>query len=412
MMRINRRNATLTLALLLLLPAFAGCSLWSKIVGTVGGKDNVQPPTPLVKKFAPSVQVQQVWKEGIGDGAGRSGARLRPAYADGKLYVASVDGNLAALDAATGKTIWRDTTRTQGWFGFGHKRYPDALYAGGPAVSGDLLVVGTLDGHVYGLDAATGKQRWNAEVSSEVISAPSIDSGLVVVRTNDGRIYALDATSGERKWVNDQANVPLLSLRGNGAPLYTHGVVFFGSDDGKLIALRGDTGAVIWQQALAKGEGRSDIERLDDADDTLQLSGTTLYGTAYHGQLAAVDATSGNLTWSRPFSSYTGVAVADKQVIGVDDDSEVWAFDAASGADMWKQSALKYRWLSAPAVQDTYAVVGDVEGWVHWLDLSDGKLAARMHLSRDAIRARPLVVGDMVYVEDEKGHLAAYRLAH
>lgn len=402
-----KRHHLLLLSLLALLPAFAGCSLIDKIIS---GKDNIQPPRELTE-FTPTLQVQRVWKESIGNGAGRSGVRLRPAYADGKLYVASVDGELAALDAASGKTIWRDNTHTQGWFGFGDKRRPDALYAGGPAVSGDLLAVGTLDGHVYGIDAATGKQRWAAEVSDEVVSEPVIGNGIVYARTNDGRIYALDASNGQRKWVNDQADVPLLSLRGNGPLLVSHGVVFLGTDDGKVTALRSDTGSAQWQQAIAKGEGRTDIDKLDDADDILQLDGDNLYATAYHGQLVSIDAPTGKINWNHPFSSYVGVAVAGKQLVGVDDQSVVWAFDAATGGNMWKQDALQYRWLSAPAVQDNYAVVGDLQGYVHWLSLTDGKIAARMRMSKDAIRARPLVVGDTVYVEDVEGGVAAYRVA-
>lgn len=401
----------LALSLLILLPAFAGCSLVNKIVTGIQGRDNVQPPHELTE-FTPTLQVQRLWKEKVGDGAGRSGVRLRPAYTDGKLFVASVDGQLLALDANTGKTVWRDDTRTHGWFGFGKKKhYPDALYAGGPSVSGDLLVVGTLDGHVYGLDAATGKQRWAAELSDEVISVPTIDEGVVYARTQDGRIYALDAATGTRKWVNDQAEVPLLSLRGNGPLLVAHGVVFYGSDDGKVVALRGDTGSAQWQQVIAKGEGRSDIEKLDDADGSLQLDGNTLYATAYHGNLVSIDAPEGKINWNRPFSSYVGVAVAGKQLIGVDEDSVVWAFDSSTGGDMWKQNGLQYRWLTAPEVQGNYAVLGDLQGYVHWLSLSDGKFAARQRLSRDPIRARPLVVGDTVFVEDVDGTIGAYRVA-
>lgn len=402
-----KRHHLLMLSLLALLPAFAGCSLINKIINRGG---NVQPPKELTA-FTPTLQVQRIWKQSVGNGAGRSGIRMAPAYADGKLYVASVGGQLEALDANTGKTIWRDDTRTHGWFGFGHKRYPDAMYAGGPSVSGDLLVVGTLDGHVYGMDAATGKQRWAAELSNEVVSPPSIDEGVVYARTNDGRIYALDGATGQRKWVNDQSEVPLLSLRGNGPLLVAHGVVFFGTDDGKLIAARADTGSIQWQQVLAKGEGRSDIEKLNDADGALDLDGNTLYATAYHGQLTSVDAPSGRVNWNHPFSSYVGVAEAGGHLIGVDDQSLVWAFDAATGANMWKQDALEYRWLTAPAIQGQYAVLGDLEGYVHWLDLKDGKIAARERLSKGAIRARPLVVGDTVFVEDQSGDLAAYRIA-
>jgi outer membrane protein assembly factor BamB len=95
----------------------------------------------------------------------------------------------------------------------------------------------------------------------------------------------------------------------------------------------------------------------------------------------------------------------------VDDSSQVWAFDKSSGSDMWKNDKLRYRWLTGPAVQGNYVVVGDMYGYVHWLQTGDGALAARERLSRKvAIRAQPVVAGDVVYVEDVEGHIGAYRL--
>ena len=178
-----------------------------------------------------------------------------------------------------------------------------------------------------------------------------------------------------------------------------------------LVALRLDNGAKLWEQRLASGEGRTDIERLDDADGGILLNGNTLYAAAYHGRLTAVDGPSGRPLWSHPFSTYTSLAVKDNSIFGVDDNSEVWAFDRSAGADAWKNSALKYRWLTGPAVQGNYVVVGDMEGYVHWLQTGDGALAARERLSKKAIRAQPLVVGDTVYVEDVKGRIGAYRLS-
>ena len=399
----------LLLPLLVATVALSGCGLWNKIFKH---GENVQPPKPLAE-FTPSVQVEELWSTRIGDGSGRSGIRLQPMFADGKLYLISTDGKIEALDASTGKELWKQSTRVgSGIWPFKHKKPgADARYAGGPTVLGNLLVVGTLDGHVYGMDAASGKQLWSATVDAEVVSSPAIDAGMVFVRTNSGYVYAFDANSGERKWLYDQANVPLRSLRGNGPLLAAHGVVMFGSDDGNVVSLRSDTGAIQWKVPITKGLGRTDIQKLNDADDALQLDGSILYATAYHGELTAIDATQGQIAWSRPFSSYVGVGVADKQLVGVDDDSLVWAFSRDGGGDLWKQDALQYHWLTAPAIQGQYAVVGGVEGYVHWLDLSDGKLAARMRLSKDAIRARPVVNGDTVYVEDVKGHVAAYRIS-
>ena len=390
------------LIVLVSLLALAGCHSYKR--------ENIEPPTPLDKHFQPGVQVTQVWESRVGKGALDTGVRLRPSVADGVLYAASPDGTVAAFDAATGKTLWSKHSRTHGWFGWGDAKRKDAFYAGGPAVAGDLLVIGTLDGHVYGMSAKDGSPRWDIALPSEVIDAPAIDGTLVVVRTQDGRVYGLDADSGKRRWVYDQGNVPQLSLRGNGPLLVANGVVFFGSDDGKLIALREDNGQKLWEQMLASGTGSNDIARLDDADGSVLLDGSTLYAAAYHGNLVAVDGPSGRPLWSHPFSTFTSLAVSGNALYGVDDKSQVWAFDKSSGADMWKNQQLKYRWLSGPAVQGDYVVVGDFEGYIHWLKTGDGALAGRARLSKKAIRAQPLVVGDMVYVEDVKGHIAAYRL--
>jgi outer membrane protein assembly factor BamB len=374
-------------------------------------KENVQPPTPLAKDFKPTVQVTRLWRARVGDGAGDSGVRLRPTVVDGVLYADSTDGKLAAFDATSGKKLWSKSSRTHGWFGWGDKKRKDAMYAGGPTVSGDLLTVGTLDGHVYGVSAKDGSPRWEAELDTQVLASPLIVGNQVIVRGSNGRIYSLDAATGERQWVYDQGNVPLLSVRGNGGLLVANGVVFFGSDDGLLVALRQDNGNKLWEQRLASGEGRTEIDRLSDADGTILLDGSTLYSAAYHGNVVAVDGPSGRPLWSHPFSSYTSLASKYNSIFGVDDQSRVWAFDKSGGADMWKNDSLRYRWLTGPAVQGNYVVVGDAEGYVHWLQTGDGALAAHERLSKKAIRAQPLVVGDVAYVQDVKGRIGAYRLS-
>lgn len=396
-----KRFLLITLASLVTL---AGCHSFKK--------ENVQPPTPLAKDFKATVQVTRLWRTSVGDGAAESGVRLRPTVVDGVLYADSTDGKLVAMDAASGKKLWSKSSSTHGWFGWGDKKRKDAMYAGGPAVSGDLLAVGTLDGHVYAVNAKDGSPLWEAELNTEVLTSPLIVGDQVIARGGDGRIYSLDAATGKRRWVYDQGSVPLLSVRGNGPMLAANGVLFFGSDDGKLIALRMDTGAKLWEQRLGSGEGRTEIDRLDDVDGAIVLDGQTLYVAGYHGHLMAVDGASGRPLWSHPFSTFDSLALSGNAIYGVNDDSQVWAFDKSTGTDMWKNDALKYRWLSAPAVQGNYVVVGDMEGYVHWLQTGDGALAARERLSKKAIRAQPLVVGDIVYVEDVKGRIGAYRLSH
>ena len=372
-------------------------------------KENIEPPTPLSEKFSPSASVQRVWSERVGKGAEKSGAHMRPAYADGKLYAASTTGLIEAFDAATGHTLWSKQLGTRGGFIWHHGKNSVRL-AGGPTVDGDLLVVGSLEGTLYAFATADGSERWSAQLSSASISAPAIGGGLVVARSQDGHIFGLDRGDGSRKWIYDRANVPLLSLRGNGSPIIADGVVYVGGDNGKIFALRANDGAALWEQTLSTGEGRTEIDRLQDADGPIVLVDNVVYGSAYRGQTNALIAQTGRPIWTHEIGSFSGVAVSASALYLSDADSNVYGLDLRTGASEWKQDALKYRWLSEPAVQGDYVVVGDLEGWVHWLSINDGKLAGRERLSKDPIEAAPVVVGDMVYVEDIYGVIGAYRL--
>lgn len=371
--------------------ALGGCN-WFK---SIGKSDNVEPPKALAE-FAPSVAVERLWSAGVGNGAGVTGARLTPAFADGRLYAGSVDGTLLAVDATSGRALWSRRDKSLRW-------------SGGPVVQGDLLVAGTLDGEVRAYSAQDGSDRWQARVSSEVITTPAIADGVVAVRTHDGRLYGLDLADGSRKWVYDQS-VPALSLRGNAAPLAGNGVFYDGYDSGKVVAVRSSDGAQMWSQTLATGEGRTEVERLSDVDGAMVLDGADLFAVGYRGQLVSIYADNGRPAWTRDLSSYAGVAAGANVVVASAADGNLWAFDRQSGANLWKQDALEHRWLSAPVVQGAYVAVGDLEGYVHWFSLEDGKLAARARLGKDPIEGVPFVVDGTLYVEDTGGRIGAYRL--
>lgn len=396
------------LTLLVLAAAVSGCATIKGWFSDIK-KENIQPPTPLVEPAPSLVSVQKLWEERVGKGADATGVRMAPFFADGKLYAIGSDGTIAALDAGNGRTLWtKHLGQRHGWIL--HHGKNSVRFAGGPVVDGNLLVAGTSEGVVEAFDAGSGAERWHAEVSSEVIAPPAIADGIVVVRTNDGRLYGFDANDGSRKWVYDRSTVPALSLRGNGTPRIADGVVYAGEDNGKVVALRLTDGALLWEQTLSPGEGRTEIERLQDADGGLVVDNGVVYASAYRGLVGALIAQSGRPLWTHNLSGYTGVALAPTQIYAIDADSVVWALDLRTGSSDWKQDGLKYRWLSGASSMGEYLVAGDLDGYVHWMSASDGKLAARTRLSKHAIQAAPVVIGDTAYVEDIDGRIGAYRL--
>lgn len=357
-------------------------------------KENIEPPAELVD-FTPSATVDEIWSNGLGDGEEKLGLRQHPVLADGRVYAADLEGRVHAIDAASGNRLWEAETELR--------------LSGGPGYGEGTLVVGSLDGDVVALNPDDGTERWRAKVSSEVVSTPAVGSGVVVVRANDGRLYGFNATDGVRKWVYDRG-LPSLTLRGNGTPLVAQGTVFAGYDNGQVVALRLEDGVQQWEQTVAVGEGRTEIDRMVDIDGEIVVDGTEVFAAAYNGQVLAISLEGGRPLWNRELSAYTGLTLAGDKLLVTDIDGTLWALDRATGTAAWKNDTLAHRWLTTPAVQGDYAVVGDIEGYLHWMSLTDGTLAARERLARDPIRATPQVSDGVLYAVSTDGKLGAFRL--
>jgi outer membrane protein assembly factor BamB len=387
--RTGRQLAAIVLAATVVL---GGCSSVRNLFSSK--KDAALKPVKLAE-FTPSASVVRLWSAKAGKGEGVIGARQGPAIADGRVYAAAVRGGVRAFDLQTGASLWHFDSKLP--------------LSGGPGVGDGLVVAGSLEGDVVALDAATGAQKWTAKVGNEVIAAPTIGQGLVFVHSNDGRVTAFDEASGQRRWFWEH-EMPQLTVRGNDAPVLGPGYVFIGNDDGTVAALAVSDGHPVWQQAVAEPEGRTELERMSDVDGSPVLDDTTLYATSFKGKTVALDAPSGRPSWTHDTGGPGRPAVSADRVVVTGASGTVWGLDKAGGSGLWQQDGLLRRNTTAPAIQGEYAVVGDFDGYLHWLKLSDGSFAARMRVSKDPVRAAPVVSGGILVVQDTDGTLDAYRL--
>jgi outer membrane protein assembly factor BamB len=366
------------------------------LLATACDKDkDVAPPAELVD-FDPAVSIDRVWSIGTkgGDDVLRLG--LQPVAQGERVYVAGHGGDVRALELATGRDIWRASL--------------DLDLSGGPAVGEGIVVVGSSGGELVALDAETGAKRWQVSTGGEVLAAPTVAGGIVVVRTVDGRLRGLKAADGVEAW-NYEQPVPRLTLRGNGAPVVDGDMVFAGLDNGKVVALSLATGELLWNTTVAPAHGRTEIERLVDIDSAVRIVGDDVFVVGYQGRIAMLARATGQLWWGRDLSSHRGLAVDSDTLYVTAADSTVMALSRRDGTPIWSQDSLLRRSVTAPALVDGALVVGDFEGYLHWLDVTTGQLLARGKTGGGRMSNAPVAAGGMLLLETDSGEVQAWRAA-
>lgn len=375
------------------LRTFFLAALLATLLAGCASDDNLEPPTELAK-LQPEIKAKELWHAPTGSGNGKYYLRLKPLIAGESVFVASDKGEISAYQRESGKRLWETTV--------------DNSVTAGVNGSEDALVVGAENGDLIALSADNGAELWRTQLSSMVTAVSAEDQGNIVARTGDGYIYGLRINDGTVNWKLNTP-VPDLSLQGQSEPIATQGVVMVGLDNGRIILVSAKNGAIGWEKAIAVAKGRSELDRMVDIDGAMTLLGTVLYAVSYNGNVAAVDARTGNVGWRRAASSSTGVTVVDEAVVFSDEDSVVWKLDRRTGAPFWKQEDLKFRRLTRPAMIGNLIVVADFEGYLHWLDSATGKLVGRSKISGDGVLAAPMVKDDVVIVLTEGGELSAWK---
>lgn len=359
--------------------------------GLFGGDDELKPAELL--EFDTRVTVKRLWSAKLGDDAEFLRVALRPAGDGNRIYAASIDGNVSAFDPESGKQIWRKKL--------------DMRLSSGPGVGNGMVVVVSSDGLVIALDASNGDERWRSDVGGESLATPVISPNGVVIQSVDNHLRMLERFDGRERWVILQS-MPVLTMRGSATPVIVGSNVVAGFDNGRLVAVNLQTGAISWEALLAPPSGRSDLERLSDVDGSIVAVGQDIYAAGYQGRIASVAAESGQVLWAAEISTYEGVSADWTSLYTVQDGGEIIALSRRNGNETWRTDALLRRDPTLPVPFNTTVVAGDFEGYLHFFSNADGTPVARLKFGSAAITAAPVVVADRLYVQSDNGTLAAF----
>ena len=368
---------------------FLACLLGSAVALSLSGCSSApeKPKASPLPVVSGSFKVQNVWKNQIGPVQPHLLASLHGQ----QMAVASAQGQLALMDVQNGRDVWRISLNApiQAGVGGDGRRFAVVTQAN------ELVVV------------EAGKVLWRHVLPALSYTPPLVAGERVFVMTGDRAVSAFDAQTGQRLWSQQRSSDPLL-LRQAGLliPFGDNLLVGWG---GRLVSLNPLTGAVRWETMVGVTRGTNEVERLVDLVAGVSRQGGSLCLRAFQTSVACLDGLTGRVMWSRPAQGHQGLDGNENVVIGTESDGKVLAWDRNSGAPLWAQESLRFRGLSMPSFWSNFAVVGDQDGWVHFLAPQDGKPVQRVATDGSGIMGKPIVAGQTLVVVTRNGNIFGLR---
>jgi eukaryotic-like serine/threonine-protein kinase len=334
-----------------------------------------------VSASIPPATLKLLWTYDAGDVIDSSAA-----IADGVVYVGGDDGDLFALDLASGTLRWKYTTG-------------NLIGESSPAVGAGVVYIGDLGGIVHAVNTHDGKALWTFRTGSEIKSSPVVVPGVsgrdvVLIGSYDGHLYALDARTGVVRWK------VLTNGMVHATPAVQDGLAFIAGCDAIFRAIRVTDGRQMYQVESGSYTAASPV-----------VDGDRAYFGTFNYEVLAIDLKKRTVVWrySQPdaqFPYYSSAALSNGRVIVGGRDKIVHAIDAATGKAAWT-FATKARVDSSPVVAGGRVYVGSSDGRLYVLDAASGKKLSEFDTGA-AITASPALAGGRVVVGTQDGRLYVF----
>ena len=346
-----------------------------------------KPKPPELAPNAALVSTRMAWTARVGS----VGFPMQPGVAGDTVVLAAADGTVAALDARSGRDLWRASA--------------GAPIAAGVGTDGKLAAVVTTGNHLVVLDG--GREIWRQKLDAQAYTAPFVAGGRVFVLTADRAVSAYDGQGGRKLWTQQRPGEPLV-LRQAGVMLSVGDTLVVGLS-GRLVGLNPGNGSIRWEAPIASPRGTNDIERLVDLTGRVSRIGDVVCTRAFQSAVGCVNANRGTVLWTRPANGSEGVHGDDKNVYGAESDGKVMAWRRTDGERVWVSDRLQYRSLSAPLTVGRSVVVADDAGLVHFLSREDGSPLTRLSTDSSGVLVGPVLAGDTLVVVTRSGNVYGFQ---
>ena len=354
-------------------------------------------------------KLERSWRVSIGDGSS-SGVKLlsQPVVVGKTAFTLDAAARVTAVSTVDGDERWRLTISPE-------DAREETL--GGGLSYGDGRVYATAGfPEVMALDAGTGKVLWRHDVTAPTRGAPTFANGRIFVLTIDNRLLALDAATGKEDWTN--TGVPeseaFLSAAGTAVD---NTIVVAPYSSGEIFALRVETGRAAWSDNLSAVRRASALWSLTDFNALPVIDDGRVFAVSVSGRIVAIDERTGTRAWQHEIGSSATPWVAGDTLFLLSPDNQLIAIDTVKGDIRWVAQLDRYEdpdsrrspiFWTGPVVAGGRIVMANSNSQLVEFSIKDGSVLRRTELP-DPVLVQPVVANQTLYLVTDNGHLLAYR---
>lgn len=351
------------------------------------------------------------WSVPIGAGDGRKQRiNTRPVVADGRIYTLDSAARVSAV-SPSGQLLWNSNLVPS-------RDEEGQATGGGMAYADGVLYVSSGFGVLTALDATSGKQIWRQELDATGSGVPTVRDGLIYLVAGDDTGWAIHAKDGRIAW-QVEGTPSASNVLGAPAPVLTKDLVIFAFGSGDLVATFRRGGLRRWSASVAGQRVGSTLARISDVTGEPVLVGQRAYVGNHSGRTVAFDTSNGDRIWTAQEGAIGPVWPAGNSLFQISDRNQLLRLDAKSGALIWavdlpgylkdkpgKRAAVVAHY--GPIVAGGQVLIASNDGQLRLFDPRDGSLSQSIEIPGGATAA-PVIAGNTLYVVSSKGNLLAFR---
>ena len=361
----------------------------------------------IVGNLKAGFTLKEKWAMNFGKGINKRDIILAaPVVYNDTVFVMDTQGKVSAFGMSDGKLLWENLLSAEvGGFKEAKNR------ASGLAVDRNTLFATTGFGGVFAIDTNTGKPKWRKILESPIRIAPTVTDNMLLIQTVDNHIYALNKYNGQELWTFAVAHEDTVMV-GGASPAYDKedNVVIAGFSNGEIVVLNATVGTPLWSSMLISRDKAKSTTEINTIGSYPIVENGLIYAISNTDYLAALDMRTGDKMWEKEIGSMQNMLSVGSHLFVISNKNILYAVNKDSGEITWATDIKEYFdeeernanvYAGAPIMINSSILLAFSNGKILKIDASSGLVKAKTNLGMDISNGIIAVKESVVAVSDK-----------